>query len=528
MSKKLILAGIILVLGIAFIIVNCGRDQKNPVAPIQTTAKIQDVDPTDPQYTPPCPTNDPSVPVGIIPTEIAFTPGPPVCAGGVRVTPGDGAETIVQNLDGILGNDVRVVITMTDCGEVMSWSVPDNIIIDKVYAKGTSTQNLYDYTGVSPRPTFDGNLHCPIAGGSGKYGGFSHIDFCFHYKLSVSKTAVPEYTRTYDWTIDKVGDQTELTLSVGQTFTVNYDVKVDATYTDSDWKVTGTITIFNKTPLEAVITSITDVAGGVTATVDCALPYTLAAGATLTCNYTADLMGAVNGTNEVTVVTSTPKVEGGSATKDYTFGDPTTYTDECIDVVDDQKGTLGTVCYVNQPKTFEYTLDIVYNECGDYEFVNVASFITNDTKTEGSDSWTVLVHVPCGGGCTLTAGYWKTHSQQGPAPYDDAWALLGPLQENTIFFLSGQTYYQVLWTPPAGGNAYYILAHQFIAAKLNMLNGVSSTPEVDAAMAWATNFFNTYKPTDKLSKLVTQQAKSYADLLDQYNNGLIGPGHCDE
>ncbi|MDZ7377592.1 MAG: hypothetical protein ONB13_13365 [candidate division KSB1 bacterium] len=524
MSKKIIFIGLIAIMAVAFIVVRCGKEQKNPMEPIQTTAKIQA---DDPEYLgtggASCADNDPSD-RGVIPVKEDFPGGDPQCAGGVRVTPGDGPQTIVQNLDGIPGNDVTVVITVGDCGEVMSWSVPDNIIIDVVYAKGGKDQNVYTYT---TKYSSDGNLHCPLTS-SGKYAGFSHIDFCFHYRLTISKTAVPEYTRDYSWTIDKVGDQTELTLAVGETYIVNYDVTVDASYTDRDWKVMGTITIFNNTPYEAEITSITDVADGVTATVDCALPYTLAAGATLNCNYSADLSGAINGTNTVTVVTSTPKVEGGTATKDYAFGAPTTEFDECITVTDDQYGSLGTVCQGEAPKLLEYPLSIVYDACGDYGFVNVASFVTNDNGVTGSDSWTVLVHVPCGGGCTLTAGYWKTHSQQGPAPYDDAWALLGPLQEKTIFFLSGQTYYQVLWTPPAGGNAYYILAHQYIAAKLNMLNGASSTPEVDAAMAWATNFFNTYKPSDKLSKIVSNQAKSYADLLDQYNNGLIGPGHCSE
>ena len=137
----------------------------------------------------------------------------------------------------------------------------------------------------------------------------------------------------------------------------------------------------------------------------------------------------------------------------------------------------------------------------------------------------MIVHVPCAGGCTLTPGYWKTHSRYGPAPYDETWALIG---EDTLFFLSGQSWYQVLWTPPAGGNAYYILAQQYIAAKLNILNGAASTPAVDSAIAWATNFFNTYEPSSSLSRTVRNQAIPTASLLDRYNNGYIGPGHCSE
>lgn len=137
------------------------------------------------------------------------------------------------------------------------------------------------------------------------------------------------------------------------------------------------------------------------------------------------------------------------------------------------------------------------------------------------------MNVPCATGCTLTPGYWKTHSKYGPAPYDDTWAQVG---EDAAFFLSGQTYYQVLWTPP-GGNAYYILAHAYIAARLNQLGGADFTA-AQAAFNSATALFGTYTPAQvaamKGSSTVRQQFNSLAATLDNYNNGLIGPGHCSE
>jgi hypothetical protein len=134
-----------------------------------------------------------------------------------------------------------------------------------------------------------------------------------------------------------------------------------------------------------------------------------------------------------------------------------------------------------------------------------------------------------GGGCTLTWGYWKTHSYHGPAAHpDDTWNLIQPNGVDSPFFSSGQTYYQVLQTEPKGGNAYYILAHQYIAAELNMLNDASSTAEVDAAMAWAEDFFNTYGPSDTFSKALRASIVNNAGTLGSYNEGLIGPGHCSE
>jgi len=139
------------------------------------------------------------------------------------------------------------------------------------------------------------------------------------------------------------------------------------------------------------------------------------------------------------------------------------------------------------------------------------------------------IPTPPGGGCTLTPGYWKTHSEFGPAPYDDTWAQL-PNGASTIFFLSGQTYYEVLWTSPAG-NAYYNLSFHYIAAGLNFMNGADPSA-AQAAYDAATILFNTYTPAQiavlRGSDPLRQQFISLAGILGQYNEGFIGPGHCDE
>ena len=48
--------------------------------------------------------------------------------------------------------------------------------------------------------------------------------------------------------------------------------------------------------------------------------------------------------------------------------------------------------------------------------------------------------------------------------------LPGGEAEETIFFLSDQDYCEVFETNPGKGGKYYILAHQYIAAQLNLLN----------------------------------------------------------
>lgn len=138
-----------------------------------------------------------------------------------------------------------------------------------------------------------------------------------------------------------------------------------------------------------------------------------------------------------------------------------------------------------------------------------------------------------GQGCTRTPGYWGTHSSYGPASYDATWALILPSGENSPFFFSGQNYYQVITSPSSGGNAYYILGQAYIAAKLNFLAGASVPPAVQTAFDNATALFN--NPTNTPSYIgglrggnATRQAfLSNATILDDYNNGLTGPGHCE-
>jgi hypothetical protein len=364
------------------------------------------------------------------------------------------------------------------------------------------------------------------------------------YDLNVTKNANTAFTRTFNWTIDKSADQTSLLLSTGQTFLVNYTVSVNATSTDSDFGVSGSIAVANPAPMAAMINSVSDlVSPDIAASVNCGVsfPYTLAAESQLLCTYSASLPDATARTNTATAtlqnysydadLNATPSgTTDFSGTANVAFSStPTNSVDECITVTDSLQGDLGQVCASDTlPKKFNYTRTIgPYAVCGMYTVDNTAEFTTNDTGAKGNDSWTVDVNVPCATGCTLTPGYWKTHSKYGPAPYDDLWATNGMFTEDTKFFLSNKTYYQALWTPPAG-NVYYIAAHAYIAAKLNILNGASTTPEVVAAINYLESYFAANAPTVTPTRAVRNLIVSAASTLDKYNNGLIGPGHCSE
>jgi hypothetical protein len=270
--------------------------------------------------------------------------------------------------------------------------------------------------------------------------------------------------------------------------------------------------------------------------VDCGVtfPSPLAGGETLVCSYASLLPDAEDRLNTATVTTTNDSpIGGGTATADVVFSSsPTNKIDDCVDVSDSLQGSLGMVCVAASPKTFTYSRDIQQtNSCETSQVVNTATFTS--TTSDATDSSTVIVYVDqeyCqnqGGGCTLTIGYWKTHSEFGPAPYDDTWAQLSS-GASTPFFGSGKTWYQVFWTPPAGGNAYFILAHQYMGALLNQANSTNTsavTNQLDFALAYFTAHApGTAAPTGSLRNQVLQAAA----VLAKFNEGVVGPGHCDE
>jgi len=343
--------------------------------------------------------------------------------------------------------------------------------------------------------------------------------------LRVKKDVFCEKGRSWTWDILKTAAESALTLSTGQTAFVDYDVTVSATPLETNFGVRGNISMINLSDQDILVTTVTDTLG----VVDCggALPAKIAPGNSIVCTYTGTLSSPAVA-NSATVTDSSAVSVTATTPINWDAAEILSDIDKCVDVTDTLEGSLGTVCADGQT-TFHsyYTRQIgPYEACGPFKVMNEASFVTNDTATTGASSWTIDMDVPCEGGCSLTPGYWKTHSSFGPAPYDDTWALLG---ENTAFFLSGQTYYQVLWTNPRGGNAYYILAHAYIAAKLNQLNGADiSAVSTEIGAAEALFAGSTPAQVGSLKGAARHPWTDLASTLDDYNNGLIGPGHCSE
>jgi hypothetical protein len=119
----------------------------------------------------------------------------------------------------------------------------------------------------------------------------------------------------------------------------------------------------------------------------------------------------------------------------------------------------------------------------------------------------------CDRSCTYTQGYWKNHPEAWPVA--SLW--LGGVSYSAVQL-------QTILQTPVSGNGLISLAHQLIAAKLNIANGADATA-VAAAVADADALIGMRNvTTDYLHPSMTS---ALVGVLDQYNNGVIGPGHCD-
>jgi hypothetical protein len=296
----------------------------------------------------------------------------------------------------------------------------------------------------------------------------------------------------------------------------------------------------------------------------------------ITCDYVADVPDSSSGTNEASIVRpwvcyagdesvvacTVPGSNTYTGTQGFSFGNPSATVDDCValsDLFNDQAGlNLGPsfewsvadpVCdsstyYVTGEVTPGNFLNIQADWAPDgfedftpactFYVPNVLKLAMDDNQVDTDDATIgVFVSDACNQGCTLTQGYWKTHAIYALKPQfakkrDANWNFVLPSAENTNFFGSGVTWINVFWTPPKG-NAYYNLAHQYMAAKLNGYAGASVPASVATAIANAEAWFTAHpQPTDNWWKNNKNQVNAAAGVLGSYNEGATGPGHCSE
>lgn len=398
----------------------------------------------------------------------------------------------------------------------------------------------------------------------------------------IGKTGcLPDPIASGDYAGSFLCNDAELKLNPGDTYDTVYKLIADQSVGEEDtFVVDGSITVswpsgvtphFNPaTPSDTL--TFTDATNG-TQPVD---PDCTAQGATsLSCTYSATLpRDFVPGYNQANITrvkkcydSAGVATDCGTVTYDsnqaaLTYGAPSVETNKCVDLSDlfngiaGQNSILGFEWLVKDdacedfsafvtgdvdPTVLEKFLDISANgllpaQTG--EGLSCEFVVPNLLKLSGDngeDTATISVTVTelCNvEGCTYTLGYWKTHVNYAPKPQfakkrDAAWDLIdgaNALNENALFFSSGKSYVAVMWTPPAG-NSYYVLAQQYIAAKLNVLDGASDSA-IALQLAQAEALFTAYGPNAQYWKKNQTTVATLAGMLAAFNEGTTGPGHC--
>lgn len=164
-----------------------------------------------------------------------------------------------------------------------------------------------------------------------------------------------------------------------------------------------------------------------------------------------------------------------------------------------ETGVAGTV------DELEYGTKYHYAAFGLDENNNAASGLSNTVSAFTTNSTN----------CTYTIGYWKNH--------EEAWPVVS-LTLGTVNYTKQQLL--DILNQSVGGNGLVSLAHQLIGAKLNIAAGADPT---DAAAAIATadaQIGGLVVPPVGAGYIHPSQTSGTTQTLDDYNNGIIGPGHC--
>jgi hypothetical protein len=119
--------------------------------------------------------------------------------------------------------------------------------------------------------------------------------------------------------------------------------------------------------------------------------------------------------------------------------------------------------------------------------------------------------------CTYTQGYWKTHP--------DAWSV-SSLTLGTVSYTQAQLL--PILDQPARGNGLVTLAHQLIAAKLNVAHGADPADAAQAISDADAMIGGLVIPPIGSGYLPPGQTSELVETLTQCNEGTMGPGHCDD
>lgn len=165
---------------------------------------------------------------------------------------------------------------------------------------------------------------------------------------------------------------------------------------------------------------------------------------------------------------------------------------------------------------------VVHNaKCGDHIAFR-AHYVTGggQTHVDGHESAETPYTIVCAVVCTLGQGYWKTG-------YPGAWPLSAV---NNGLTLGSASYtaaeLESIFNTPVAGNGLISLAHQLIAAKLNVAHGADASAVASAIAAADALIGSLIVPPAGGGSLAPGATSALVQALDNYNSGLTGPGAC--
>lgn len=120
-----------------------------------------------------------------------------------------------------------------------------------------------------------------------------------------------------------------------------------------------------------------------------------------------------------------------------------------------------------------------------------------------------------GDNCTYTQGYWNTHPESWP---------VASLTLGTVTYTKTQLL--AILSQPVQGNGLVSLARQLIAAKLNLAAGASPTAIASVITMADGLIAGRIVPPNGSGSLTPSSTSALTQALDDFNNGLSGPGHC--
>ena len=152
--------------------------------------------------------------------------------------------------------------------------------------------------------------------------------------------------------------------------------------------------------------------------------------------------------------------------------------------------------------------------------LNRSSFAANLTCS------TLACNEGGGDNCTFTQGYWKTHGPEGCVTGNNTnvWPVTGLTLGNVPY-----TDLQLcsIFNTPAGGNGLIALAHQLMAAKLNIANGADGSAVAGAIAGADALIGDLVVPPVGSGFLKPGVTAVLVTTLSNYNEGATGPGHCE-